>query len=664
MLVALAIVTSSCTEDSSDSDTPGSSSSQASDAVTRTSVDTRGAGTAKVVEADLSETQARALDDWGGLTVSVGEPVEITLDRPVPAEGIVLTRTYSESLPADAGATFGFYDDELGAWHAVPSRLSADRRTLTATVHHLSLWSDFVGWVSGAVSEVADWTTYQIGKIFDTRVDSPKCKDPAPDWISSTTFIETSRTNPLLFCTGHDTKHPDLLVVKARVNRGYGWAAEVRVPQTWHYNSTLDNIDMGDVLQTVGSPGDAAFDLLQSMMGKGFLVGPGQELSFGTDEASLWTTDDPVVLEMRPPDPGEFLVWLLAQLLLTELEVKADGLVAAAVGVSACVDELRAVTGPQAAVRAVTACLRAVDDQLARGLATVLDRRGVKHPGKVAGKIVGKLSVYLAVLGPVFKTLTLFTDARLDSGARTVSVFASHPPRVGKRVLRSAEVPANCGLPAQRLINGRTTQGAPGGGWLGDESAQVDMAGLGYRQALTTYGCHAGGVTWPETLILVGDGGTLLAHFDLGDLGQREHADVASLRVEGNHVVATWNAYEGCCFYVTEHRSEITYQDGQLLVTDQVQSYGDAAAFADAVAHAASTNDRALLLDQGAVPDEYWSILVNAIAGRDPIVTCDQSSSSWDCGVSFEPTYTDEAYLFVSGHAGAWQVDYASTVID
>lgn len=62
--------------------------------------------------------------------------------------------------------------------------------------------------------------------------------------------------------------------------------------------------------------------------------------------------------------------------------------------------------------------------------------------------------------------------------------------------------------------------------------------------------------------------------------------------------------------------------------------------------------------------DDYWKLLVGAVQGRDPIVTCDQVGEQNDCGTAFAPDYEDEAYLYVSDRGDRWRVEYASSSVD
>ena len=130
---------------------------------------------------------------WGdSTTIFVGESVLITTTAPLPAEGIKITRSYRRPIPVGSAAALAYWDAALGAWHAVPSSISADRRTVMATVHHLSVWTDFTGAIAGTAKGVdsfaanaADWAYYQVGKVFDTRVDAPACSTPDPAWVQS-----------------------------------------------------------------------------------------------------------------------------------------------------------------------------------------------------------------------------------------------------------------------------------------------------------------------------------------------------------------------------------------------------------------------------------------------------------------------------------------------
>ncbi len=140
--------------------------------------------------------------------------------------------------------------------------------------------------------------------------------------------------------------------------------------------------------------------------------------------------------------------------------------------------------------------------------------------------------------------------------------------------LLTAEVPAYCKMPRQRLVHGKTTKGRPGIGGIQvaafDGTATVaygDFAKLGYRQALTVYGCSAGNVAWPDVLILVGAKGKLLASFPLDQINNhREHAAVSGISASGTHATVSWTEYEGAGSEVVKHVNQVSYRKGRLVV--------------------------------------------------------------------------------------------------
>jgi hypothetical protein len=91
-----------------------------------------------------------------------------------------------------------YFDPRLRTWVAVPTTLSGDRQTLSATVHHFSVW---------------DTIDYGVGWLLDTRVSAPKCDGPVPSWIShdkGVVYVDDENT-PLRWCVGHDPKNPATL---------------------------------------------------------------------------------------------------------------------------------------------------------------------------------------------------------------------------------------------------------------------------------------------------------------------------------------------------------------------------------------------------------------------------------------------------------------------
>ena len=227
---------------------------------------------------------------------------------------------------------------------------------------------------------------------------------------------------------------------------------------------------------------------------------------------------------------------------------------------------------------------------------------------------------------------------------RELAVWHTKPHDVTAAMLNRAQVPADCDLPAQRLTNGHTTEGSPGAGELvGPEGSAgsldlADLAHLGYRQALGIYLCNAGGVSWPETLILTGLGGTLLGSFDLGDLGNAEHADVSSVVMDAGSATVQWTSYEGAGFSIVQHQAEVTYSGGSLQVADRVLSYAPDYVMWQLL-QAAEDGDRNELLSPDVVDDSVWAAMVTDMAGQGGVVNSGPcaliGADLYQCDVSY-----------------------------
>ncbi|QLQ15863.1 MAG: hypothetical protein HZY73_09625 [Micropruina sp.] len=132
---------------------------------------------------------------------------------------------------------------------------------------------------------------------------------------------------------------------------------------------------------------------------------------------------DNVVLRMSPQPVLPFLETTLAQLVGTDMMLKADGYVAAVMALAKCGNDLRRAKDEGSAIKAAVSCVSGLDEQVARQLGTYLLKRGVADAGKLAGRIIGKLTVYLALIGPVFSGMNYWAERSLPDSAHTVNVF-------------------------------------------------------------------------------------------------------------------------------------------------------------------------------------------------------------------------------------------------
>lgn len=381
----------------------------------------------KVSPAKLSAGQQSALVDLS-LPYAGADPAgELSSAAPIPAGGAVLTRKFPKALPSGAAGTFAFYNRKLGSWQAVPTVLSPDRRTLTATVHHFSLWTVIVAGVNGTIQGVSDWLYYWVGKIFSTRVDAPSCSAPKPSWVQSATFIATDKNNPLLFCVGHDTKKNSTVVLKARVNRGFGYTYTLPTSATWRYNSTTAQRSFGQALSEAIDIDSTLPGSVRQLFAGNNLVGPGDEVSFGLSQKQAGSiADGAPTLTLTQSNALGFLVTTLAQLIVGDGLSKADGYVAVGLAIAQCANRVVHVRSPGGLVGATVSCIRGLDESVARTLAQFLLKTGMspKAAGKLAGEIVGRASLVLAVIGPATAGLDYWIQGGLPVSGRSIDVLA------------------------------------------------------------------------------------------------------------------------------------------------------------------------------------------------------------------------------------------------
>lgn len=475
----------------------------------------------------LNQDAFDSLVSWAGNGTVVGTPVEVTLDGGLPDGGVTLTRTFPIAIPEDVAVTFVYWDDVVGEWWAVPSDISPDRLSVSATVDHLSFWTTITGGAQDAlqgftaglsaagtvIKDAADTANqgvqqfnntvkkafvaaaeegyYAVGKIFDVRVDAPTCDGDIPDWADSTTFIETHhRSNPVLWCAGHDTQHPELLVVKARVNRGYGSFAETAATPAWTYNSTFDQGAFDTALAAITELDQTLAQSVTELTGGGRLVGPGQEISFGFSEDAVRAVEvgQPLVTLALPGIDG-FLATSIAQAVTQSGEMLLEGSLAAVIGVASCSTDLAGVDDIQTASRAAITCISGFDDLIAQKVALGLLTTGMspQAAGKAAGATLAKFTVWLALIGPVFNIMNYTADSMLPDSARTLTVFVT--------ITRPATNPTEV-----IVLNPFTADGTLKAGYtLDDLTTQMPVQCFSASRSAVTGGTHDCGGTADST---------------------------------------------------------------------------------------------------------------------------------------------------------------------
>lgn len=205
--------------------------------------------------AALTADMAAAAQAWAELGMEAGEhnaSIELA-EGAQPNSPVTISVQRAEPAPAGAAVVLAYWDDHAaspdgavtgqdgptraGDWVPVPSQLSVDRTTVSATVDHLSYWTDLV-------VPIGESMEYLMQGATGARGAWPECSGAGPSWSF---FGSSSEVNdPVLYCYGNDPAHPDQFVVKLTNNRGYGqWVTPTVAPQ-WSYSDSLTLFDPGE----------------------------------------------------------------------------------------------------------------------------------------------------------------------------------------------------------------------------------------------------------------------------------------------------------------------------------------------------------------------------------------------------------------------------------
>src|SRR6476469_2447790 len=269
----------------------------------------------------------------------------------------------------------------------IPATMSADRRTGTVEVPHLS----FFQWLVDLPSVASN----AVGKFFGQRSDSPDCPGARPEWLSDAIFLD-DRNAPMLVCVGGDPNKPDLAVVKVVNNRGGALLVTAPVVPDWAWQSFVGkemeswapNL-LTHVVEYLGvPPADAV---------RTWILPPGQEVDLGFSRATLGTRSPVEVAGMF--SPTTMVLGLTSKAVSDVLDEGSRGWDFVLMG--ACLESMGA---------------RVVDDSSAAGLAqglASLARCVVEQPETVI-QVLRKLlpaAVWQKMSGMVFRVANLAKKA-------------------------------------------------------------------------------------------------------------------------------------------------------------------------------------------------------------------------------------------------------------
>jgi hypothetical protein len=351
-------------------------------------------------------------------------PARITLSGDaVPAQGLTISRTLPAPLPAGHVAALAYFDATHNAWTAVPTTLSRDGRSVSAVVHHLSVW---------------DTIYYDMGSLLSVRRTAPTCVSPTPSWLKSVNYL-VDRNAPVLWCAGHDPNNPALLVVKVAVNRSYGVAVKPAEKPSWTWDSLFQG-GPEDILTSLLADTLVRSPQLSSMFGGRLWLGGDAEADFGFSEAQTRSAGGTPLVSVDA-SAG----YAIAGLTYRALSKVLDGNTVAAVagtlaGIGQCGSDITSSVHDRnwfGAAGSTMRCLGEHSGDVARDLATVLTKAmpsaAPEALGELAGTVAAKLWIVWAA-GEVFQIVEWVTDQTLGPGAWQLDTFLAPPqvPVLGK----------------------------------------------------------------------------------------------------------------------------------------------------------------------------------------------------------------------------------------
>ena len=151
--------------------------------------------------------------------------------------------------------------------------------------------------------------------------------------------------------------------------------------------------------------------------------------------------------------------------------------------------------------------------------------------------------------------------------------------------IESARIPASCKHPAARLSGGVKDFGTTASGASRGSATLISRtrstavpirhplfalqrgtSSLGADEVVPI-SCDAGGVGWPDTIVLYKRSGAILASVDLGPIADKEHASVTAVSLRSNHFRAHWDAYDGAGFHLRHEAGTFTLRHGKLVAS-------------------------------------------------------------------------------------------------
>lgn len=373
------------------------------------------------------------------LGIGHGAVVQLSASSTDVAGGVRISVALPTAAAVNQSVTLAYWDTAALAWRPVTSALSPDRRTVSATVTHFSWWT-------ALISNVDNFA----GSLLDTRVDAPTCSSPVPSWVQKDGVVFLDDQNaPLRWCAGHDPANAALLVVKVRINRGYGMTVRNTATPAWSWNSFVNQ----DALEITKSIFHDVDDTVQRELeaivglggGGGQIVPGGDEADFGFTETAVRNSDrgGEGLLTVDQPDPAQIAMSMFSEAISDSVSDTPIGYATTVLGISHCLTSFSKDLSKLSST--LYDCANTLKEQIEQEMDSTLAKSGAKWLAKMspkeiatlAHKAVGKFFAYGLLAQTFFQAATAATDTKLISAARQISVFPTiqaPPPSVAINV--------------------------------------------------------------------------------------------------------------------------------------------------------------------------------------------------------------------------------------
>ena len=393
-----------------------------------------------------------------GLDLLMSLPVEIELDQPLPSEGVILKRQFAEPLPQGVIINFHYFDEDLLTWLPVPTVISSDRLSISATVHHFSLWTtllagskEVVGKVKSAGKQVTqavgnaydfvrqgaqaaatevgnfivgapDWSYYAAGAVLGTRIEQPECKNPPPEWLDHAIYIEDHKNNPIRFCTGAtDTGN---LVIKASVNRSYAFPYIANIDSLKVENSA-DSFSLDNIKDAVLHVDAAITKSLTTLFSAQGIVSPGETLTVTYSRDAIAGATDPLALSLTQPDLPTFLVSMSTSMLVnTGLSINDSALIAT-LSIGQCADDILLSSNLGDAAAGIASCLMNQSESISKLVAGSLVGAGATRANAVrVSRGIGVVSLWALLVSASSAGIDYVAQSQTSDASLQVRAYA------------------------------------------------------------------------------------------------------------------------------------------------------------------------------------------------------------------------------------------------